>query len=123
MNPNRIDAAEAARNLLIEAEALSRDARRLVLAADLLSNAATSFGHGLLEGRPPDGYDLLTRYGSSIEATRSVARAIDGLQAALESLRFVFADEPEPLERLRARALDELRVHLARTLPPTPRPR
>lgn len=122
MISNRTDAAEATRNLLIEAAALARDARRLVLAADLLANAAASFGHGLLHGHPPDGHELLVRFGASIEATRGVASATDGLQAALESLRFTFADEPEPLQRLRARALDELRTHLGRTLNPAPSP-
>ena len=114
MSESHLDAAEAARNLLIEVEAFCRDARRVVTTADLLSHAATSFGRGLVEGRPPDGRDLLERYGRAVEALSAAASALDGFEANLEGLRFVFTDEPEPDARLRARAIDELREFLAR---------
>ena len=110
MPDTTLDAAEAARNLLIEVEAFCRDARRVVTTADLLSHAATSFGRGLVEGRPPDGRDLLERYGRAVEALSASSGALLGFKAALESLRFAFTDEPEPDARIRARALDELRV-------------
>lgn len=114
MSDVTLDAAEAARNLLIEIEALCRDARRLVASADLLFAATDSFGRGLVEGRPPDGRDLLERYGRAVEALSASSGALLGFEAGLESLRFAFTDEPEPNARLRARALDELRAHLAR---------
>jgi predicted RNA-binding protein YlqC (UPF0109 family) len=109
-----LDPVEAARVALSESEALSRAARRLVAAADLLERAAASFAAGLLADRPPDGGDLLGRHGRTAEALAAAASALDGLEDGLGSLRFAFTDEPEPEPRLRARALDELRAHLAR---------
>ena len=109
-----LDPVEAARIALTEAEALSRAARRLVAASDLLERAAASFAGGLLVDRPPDGADLLGRYGRAAEALAAAASALNGLEDGLDSLRFVFTDEPEPEARLRARALDELRAHLGR---------
>lgn len=109
-----LDAAEAARLTLSEAEALSRAIRRAVAAADLLERAAWSFAAGLLAGRPPDGGDLLMRYGAASEALAGANAALIGVEDGLGGLRFPFTDEPEPDARLRARAMDELREHLAR---------
>lgn len=114
MDDPKLDAAEAARVILTEAEDLSRAARRLQAAADLLERAAVSLGHGLLVQRVPDGHDLLSRYGAASEALGAAKAAMIGLEDGLDSLRFVFTDLPEPDARLRARALDELRLHLAR---------
>lgn len=114
MSEVTLDAAEAARITLTEAAALARLARRLVSAADLLERAATSFAHGLVVDRPPDGHDLLSRYGASAECVAACLAALRGLEDGLEGIRFAFEDEPEPVARLRARALDELRLHLER---------
>lgn len=114
MSDSRLDAAEAARMALSEAEALSRTVRRMVGASDLLERAAASFAAGLLADRPPDGHDLLSRYGAVAEAHSAATAALRGLEEGLESLRFAFTDEAEPNARLRARALDELRAYIAR---------
>ena len=114
MSTERLDAAEAARNLLVETEALARDTRRLLLVADQLRQHAAAFGQGLLEGRTPDGGELLTSFGRVLEAATGAVRATTGLERDLRELRFTFADEPEPIARIRARALDELRAHLRR---------
>ena len=107
-----LDPAEAARITLTEAEALSRLARRLVGAADLLERAAASFAYGLTQDRAPDGHDLLSRYGAAAEVVDAGRAALLGLEDGLAHLRFAFTDLPEPDARLRARALDELRLHL-----------
>lgn len=114
MSESRLDAAEAARLVLSEAEAYTRAGRRLVAAADLFERAAASFARGFVEGRPPDGSDLLTRAGRAREALEAATSALCGAEDGLDHLRFVFSDEVEPPERLRARAVDELREHLAR---------
>ena len=114
MSDPQLDPAEAARMTLSEAEAVSRAIRRAVPAVDRLERASASFAAGLLAERPPDGHDLLSRYGALDEAIGAVNAALRGLEEGLESLRFAFTDLPEPDARLRARALDELREHLAR---------
>ena len=114
MNESRLDAAEAARVVLHEAEALSRAARRLVAAADLFERASASFARGFVAGRPPDGADLLTTSGRTREGMEAAMAALLGAEDGLDSLRFVFTDEAEPAERLRRRALDELQAHLTR---------
>lgn len=114
MPESRLDAAEAARVVLREAEALARAARRAVAAADLLERAAATFARGFVADRPPDGADLLTRAGRAREAMEAATGALLGAEDGLDNLRFVFTDEVEPPERLRLRALDELREHLAR---------
>ena len=112
MSESRLDAAEAAHIVLREAEALSRAARRAVAAADLLERAAASFARGFVAGRPPDGADLLSGAGRAREAMEAATGALLGAEDGLDSLRFVFTDEAEAPERLRQRALDELREHL-----------
>lgn len=114
MSESRLDAAEAARVVLRESEALSRAARRSVTAADLFERAAASFARGLVAERPPDGADLLSRAGRAREALEAATGALLGAEDGLESLRFVFTDDAEPPERLRLRAMDELKEHLAR---------
>lgn len=115
MCTERLDAAEAARNLLVEAETLARDTRRLQQAADQHRAAAAAFAQGLLAGRVPDGADLLTSFGRVLEALTSATRAVSALDRDVRELRFVFEDEPEPVARIRAHALDELRAWLRRT--------
>lgn len=114
MCTERLDAAEAARNLLVESDALTRDTRRLRQAADQHRAAAAAFAQGLLAGRVPDGAELLTSFGRVLEAVTSAARAASALDRDLRELRFVFEDEPEPVARIRAHALDELRAWLRR---------
>lgn len=114
MSDPTLDLAEAARIVLVSSEAVSRAARRLVPAADLLERSSASLAYGLVQGRPPDGQDLLTRYGAADEALEATRAAMLGLVDGLEGLRFVLTDLPEPDARLRARALDELRIHLGR---------
>ena len=88
--------------------------RRLGPATDLLERAAASFAQGLLVGRPPDGHDLLKRFGAVSEALGAALAAFRGVEDGLEALRFAFEDDPEPDARLRARAIDELRLHMSR---------
>ena len=114
MSESRLDAAEAARLALTEAEAFSRSTRRMVAANDLLERSLASFAVGFLADRAPDGHDLLSRYGAAAEAHAAATSALRGLEDALESLRFAFTDEAEPNARLRARAIDELREYVAR---------
>ena len=116
MTDPTLDPAEAARITLTEAEALSRLARRLVAATDLLERAAASFANGLVLDRAPDGQDLLARYGAVAEILDAGRAALRGLEEGLSNLRFAFADVPEPDARLRARALDELRLHLGQRM-------
>lgn len=113
MPDTTLDRAEAARNTLSAAQALTRAARRLVTTSDLLENAAVSLARGLVLDRVPDGHDLLTRYGAALEALAGCNSAALGLEEGVGALHFPFADEPEPDARLRERAMDELRAHLA----------
>lgn len=112
MSEERLDAAEAARNLLVESLTLARDADRLRQVADQLCHDVTAFAQGLVEGQVPEGAALLTSFGRVLEAVTGVARATTGMERDLRELRFAFADEPDPIARIRAHALKELRAHL-----------
>lgn len=114
MSENLLDAAEAARITVCGSEDLFRTSRRLMSAAEALQHSSVSLGHGLLVDRAPDGHDLLTRYGAALEALAAVKAAMLDIEDGLSNLRFVFTDAPEVDARLRARALDELRLHLKR---------
>lgn len=109
-----LDAAEAARVTLTESESLSRAIRRAAAAADPLERAAANFARGLVGGLPPDGRELLSRYGALCEALAATSAALRGLEDGLDSLRFAFTEGPETDAQLRGRALDELRLALER---------
>lgn len=108
-----LDPAEAARVTVTETQALCRAARRLLGAAEPLERAAGALAHGLLNGTPPEALELLSRYGACVEALDAAKAAMAGVVEGIGSFCFPFADLPNPDPRLRARALDELRVHLA----------
>lgn len=119
MQTPALDAAEAARVTLTQAEALSRGAHRLVTATHLLEREAARFARELTEGQLSEGRGLLTRHGAMIEALDGISEAALTLEEALGHLRFPHQDTTAN-EATRARALGELRQLLERrkgTLP------